>query len=460
MPEKTEIKRVKVSIDVDKTVGKIKPLHAVNDLPSAYFCFGEAEKYSEYLAEAGTPFCRLHDVCGRYGANVFVDVSNVFRNFDADENDPENYDFTFTDKLLELLAAKGVKPFYRLGETIENDFFIKRYRTNPPKDFLKWAKICEHIILHYNYGWANGYRFGIEYWEIWNEPDNASSADKNQMWGGTPEQFYELYSVSASYLKNLFPEIKVGGYGSVGFYSIAQKELDPSANAEEGAAWFYVEYFDNFIKYIKAKKYRVPLDFFTWHSYSNVEQNRIYANYVRKKLDENGFNNTESNCSEWNPGTANRCTLKDAAFVASNMLMWQNAPIDMAMYYNTRTSSDYAGWFDPLTCKPTKNYYAFKAFNALYSLKNQVFADTDDQTVFAVCAANGRDVALMISEYSGEDKELVIDSLEGLTDIKAFITDENRCFEETENIAEELKILKKHSVALIVGKKKLLSAEK
>ena len=384
------MKQVKVRVNFDKIVGKIKPLHAVNDVPSAHFCFGEAEKYIRFSAEAGVPYCRLHDVCGRYGANVFVDVSNVFRNFDADENDPQNYDFVFTDKLLELLNANGIKPFYRLGETIENDFFIKRYRTFPPKDNLKWAKICEHIIRHYNYGWANGFNYGIEYWEIWNEPDNASTAERNQMWSGTPEQFYELYSVAAHYLKKLFPEIKIGGYGSVGFYSIAQKELDPTANAEAGASWFYVEYFDNFIKYIKNKEYAVPLDFFTWHSYSNVEQNLIYAKYVRKTLDENGFKNTESNCNEWNPGIANRCLPKDAAFVACNMLMWQNAPIDMAMYYNSRISSDYAGWFNPLTCKPTKNFYAFKSFGRLYSLKSQAFAETDDKETFAVCATDGK----------------------------------------------------------------------
>jgi hypothetical protein len=275
------MENVKIKVDFEEIISQIKPLHAVNDLPTASFAFGSAEKYIKTFVDAGIPYCRLHDIAGRYGANVFVDVSNVFRNFDADENDPNNYDFTFTDKLLELLTKNGIKPFYRLGETIENDFAIKRYRTNPPKDNLKWAKICEHIILHYNHGWANGFNYGIEYWEIWNEPDNGLTVDTNQMWGGTNEQFYELYAVASNYLKTKFPNVKLGGYGSVGFYSIAQKVLEPNANAEAGASWFFVEYFNNFLKYIKAKDYPVPLDFFTWHSYSNVEQNIIYANYVR-----------------------------------------------------------------------------------------------------------------------------------------------------------------------------------
>lgn len=447
------MKKTLINVDFNKIVGKIKPLHAVNDVPTTYFCGGSAEQFVKYFTEAGIPYSRLHDIGGRYGANVFVDINNIFRNFDADENDSSNYDFVFTDKLLAILIASGVKPFYRLGETIENDFFIKRYRTYPPKDYMKWAKICEHIIRHYNYGWANGFYYNIEYWEIWNEPDNAATPDKNQMWGGTPEQFYELYAVTSHYLKSLFPEIKIGGYGSVGFYSIAQKALDPSANAEAGGSWFFVEFFNDFIRYIKNKEYSVPLDFFTWHSYSNVEQNLIYANYVRKTLDENGFKNTESNCNEWNPWILDRGLLKDASNVASNMLMWQNAPIDMAMYYNSRISSSYGGLFDPVTEKPTKTFYVFKAFNRLYALGNQTFAETDDSGVFAVSATDGNEVALMISEYYGENKILVIDNLDGIKDKKVFIIDENRCLEEVKEISEELKVLKKNSVILIVGKK-------
>ena len=447
------MKKTLINVNFNKIVGKIKPLHAVNDVPATCFMGGYAEEFVKYFAEAGVPYCRLHDVGGRYGANVFVDINNVFRNFDADENDSRNYDFVFTDKLLSIMVANGVKPFYRLGETIENDFFIKRYRTYPPKDYMKWARICEHIIRHYNYGWADGFNYNIEYWEIWNEPDNASTIDKNQMWGGTREQFYELYAVASHYLKSLFPEIKIGGYGSVGFYSIAQKVLDPSANAEAGGSWYFVEFFNDFIRYIKDKEYPVPLDFFTWHSYSNVEQNSIYADYVRKTLDENGFKNTESNCNEWNPGISDRGLLKDASNVASNMLMWQNAPIDMAMYYNTRISSSYGGWFDPMTEKPTKAFYVFKAFNGLYALGDQAFAETDDSGVFAVGATNGKEVALMISEYYGENKELVIDNLDGIKDKKVFIIDENRCLKEAKDFSEELKILKKNSVVLIIGKK-------
>ena len=111
----------------------------------------------------------MHDCCGSYGGSYFVDVSNIFRDFDADENDPASYDFHYSDEYIGAIIRSGANVVYRLGETIE--WGSKKYRTYPPKDAHKWARICEHIIMHYNEGWCNGHHYGIEYFEIWNEPE-------------------------------------------------------------------------------------------------------------------------------------------------------------------------------------------------------------------------------------------------------------------------------------------------
>ena len=57
------------------------------------------------------------------------------------------------------------------ASTIENSANIRAFHVFPPKDFQKWAEICEHIIMHYNEGWANGFHYGIKYFEVWFEPD-------------------------------------------------------------------------------------------------------------------------------------------------------------------------------------------------------------------------------------------------------------------------------------------------
>jgi hypothetical protein len=40
------------------------------------------------------------------------------------------------------------------------------------------------------------------------------------MWNGTAEEYYNLYDITAKYLKEKHPNIKVGGYASMGFQAI------------------------------------------------------------------------------------------------------------------------------------------------------------------------------------------------------------------------------------------------
>ena len=119
-------KQFVVSVDRENVKGPVKPLHGVNNAP---YYFGDTDKL-HYLKEAHIPYSRLHDTCGPYGGSRFVDVENIFRDFDADETDPANYDFAATDHLLTNLVANGAEPFYRLGCTIENTFSPRKTRRN------------------------------------------------------------------------------------------------------------------------------------------------------------------------------------------------------------------------------------------------------------------------------------------------------------------------------------------
>ena len=149
-----------VIIDFSRCEGPVKPLHGINNSPV---------KYSGSLPElkdAGIPYVRLHDTGGPFGGTYLVDVPNVFPDFSADPSDPASYDFSYTDAYFKVLCASGLEIFYRLGVTIENHYWIKPKRINPPADFGKWAEICCGIVRHYNCGWADGFKYGIKYWEI------------------------------------------------------------------------------------------------------------------------------------------------------------------------------------------------------------------------------------------------------------------------------------------------------
>ena len=126
---------------------KIRPLHGVNSGPMTKVFTYDARSL---FREAGIPYARMHDVEYPYGSGEFVDIPCIFRNFDADENDPSNYNFALTDESLARCIEVNCEPFFRLGVSIEHAP-VKRY-IYPPKDFAKWARICEHIIRHYTEG--------------------------------------------------------------------------------------------------------------------------------------------------------------------------------------------------------------------------------------------------------------------------------------------------------------------
>ena len=87
-----------LQFDFEKKRGKIKPMHAVGQPPLAIGVNEIESDMFHFLKEANIPYSRMHDVGGAFGGNMFVDIPNLFRDFDADENDPDSYDFIFTDK--------------------------------------------------------------------------------------------------------------------------------------------------------------------------------------------------------------------------------------------------------------------------------------------------------------------------------------------------------------------------
>ncbi len=382
-----------LTVDFSKQAGKIKPMHATNNGPTKGAGFGGQSTNGFVLwAEAGIPYARTHDssFCAAYGGEHTVDVHAVFPNFDADVNDPASYDFAITDNYLKQITDCGSKVFYRLGSKIEHE--VKKYNTLPPKDFKKWAEICEHIILHYTEGWADGFHYDIEYWEIWNEPDlDPDDAENKRTWGGTTQQFYDLYEITATHLKTRFPHLKIGGPASA----------------------FREHWIEGFLKHLTADGKRIPLDFFSWHCYRPVTEEIYWRSaYVRNKLDEYGYTKTESILNEWNYikswdeflySVKHILSIKGAAFTSACMCGGQNdTSIDMLMYYDARPSP-YNGLFDFYTKAPLKGYYPFKMFNTLYQLGTACPCSRNNNNIYAAAAKNNDSKAVMICYYTDDD---------------------------------------------------------
>lgn len=396
-----------VNVDFCELVGSIKPLHGVCCAPYAKKNGRDQKVIRERFTEAKIPYCRLHDCGGDYGGGFFVDIPNIFRDFDADETDPASYDFYYTDEYIAAIQETGCETYYRLGITIE--WGSRKYRTAPPKDFAKWARICEHIIAHYNEGWADGFHYDLKYWEIWNEPENHGDQHGQCMWGGTKEAFFKLYEISAKHLKARFPNIKVGGYGSCGFYAFTNPSRKPAYH-------MFLTYFADFLQMVRDTG--APLDFFSWHIYSgSLEDLLAHAKFCRDKLDAFGFAETEAHLNEWNVnaeggGFPEKHTMVGGAFNGAVFCMLQQTRyVDKAMYYCFH-NSNYNGLQDRITGAREPSWYPFVAFGHLYGLGGSVKTEVTGG-IYAAAAKNDREGAVMLSNYHCDDEAVTL-SVSGL----------------------------------------------
>ena len=411
-----------VNIDFNKKAGKIKVMHAVNNGP--HVTRGDQVRGNQdYYRAARIPYARTHDAAfhAQYGGEHSVDIQAIFPNFDADVNDPNSYDFACTDKYISEIYEFGTKPFYRLGSKIEH--YVKKFGTFPPKDYTKWAQICEHIIAHYTEGWADGFKYDLEYWEIWNEPDlDPDDSPNKRCWQGTEAEFAEFYTVASTYLKNRFPNLKIGGP------AIAWNE----------------DWLERFFERIKDK--HPPMDFLSWHWYG-VEPNEMSKKGTRisKIAKRYGYGDAESILNEWNYvrgwgdefvySIETMISIKGACFTSACMAAAQKNPnIDMLMYYDARPCA-MNGMFDFYTMRPLKGYYPFYIYANLYEMGNQVKSVSDDKDIYVVSAKNGNKAGIMITYYSEDDgntPKFVTVNVNGhdFSNAKIHITDVNQTMGE------------------------------
>lgn len=387
-----------IHADFSQPGGKVRPLHAVNNGPVYKFTEDQRITNLDAFREAKIPFARTHDAafCNSYGGEHIVDVHMIFPDFARDPDDPAAYDFCLTDEYLRVMRFAGVTPFFRLGSKIEH--WAKKYGTLPPKDNEKWARVCEHIIRHYTEGWADGFRWEMPYWEIWNEPDgapdDADPVDK-KCWGGTAAEFYEFFAVAAKHLKRCFPHLKIGGPATV------------------CAATDWAEHFFAYLR-----EQNVPLDFYSWHRYT-ADPRAIAedARAARALLCRYGYREAESILNEWNyvksfsgqdwiDSIRAEKGLRGAAFTAAVMCVASAVPVDMLMYYDARPCAMNGLFETDLVCNRLKGYYPFRMFGRLYTLGTEAACRAEGDDLFA-CAAmraegDGRGAAVLLTRYADE----------------------------------------------------------
>ena len=426
------MKTIKAKVDFSKENGKIRRLNGGNLGPALIHGNFNNDKLVDEFRTLEVPITRMHDCPLSNPGMRLVDIHQIFGNWKADAQNPDNYYFRQTDDYLRATRAAGSDIFFRLGISIEHT--LNNYYAYPPEDYDKWADICINIIRHYNEGWADGHNWNIKYWEIWNEPDVTK-----QMWNASMHEYCKMYEVAAKKIKARFPNVKVGGP--------VLAWCDPGGSNPAGYAKSH-----EFLAY--CRDHNVPLDFFSWHKYGQTLDIHVKnPDEVRAMVDQYGYKDAELHLNEWHYwfGFGGKSDtdmidglggINSAAYATATLTVWQDTALTMGYFYTIGNLGN--AWGAWGLRGRNKNYYALKAFAEVAHYENRVKSSTEDLNLQVLAGKNaeGKRALLVSSFKNGADKlELSLKDAKGVT-FKVRKTDlENNDLESTVKVGANGKIV-------------------
>ena len=384
--------------DFGKVVGKVNPLlHNSNSAPDIHS--RSLRKHDAELRKMNFQLSRTHDWALWTNGKRIIDTHFIFPLMKLDPKDPTNYYFDATDEALRVCQEEaGIGIFYRLGTSIEHSEG-RHFNTLIPEDFEKYAEVLAGIVRHYTKGWANGFHYDIQYWEIWNEPDLGP-----KMWCGEYESFPPFFITVLKRLKSEFPELKIGGPALCGL-NIPKTKLLLDACAKAG----------------------VKPDFFSWHCYTaDPDGLAAQAGIARKLLDDAGFPETELCINEWHyletweeihskitPESFRRGQeaahgINSAAFNTSVLSGWQYTLLDTAFYYGARWEGSWG--YVTADQQLDKNFYSLCLMGDMIRDYTELCAVENRSSVrlMAAMAADGKSAALLVSDFRGLLKTVTV----------------------------------------------------
>ncbi|MFQ5858862.1 MAG: hypothetical protein ACE5LU_24950, partial [Anaerolineae bacterium] len=311
-----------IVVDAGTVTGTIRSLQGINAGPLSR---GRRTHLFRQYQDLGVDYVRTHDYYGP------ADMHVLFPGLQADPNDEASYDFDSTDRELAAIKGVGAEVLFRLGYSWGNPAAPVTYVASADRD--AWAQAAVHVAMHYNDGWAGGFDWDIEYWEVWNEPDIS------KFWAGTREEYFQLYEAVARALKDYDPTLKVGG---------------PSWCCDQ-------TFFRDFLAYVR--DHQVPLDFVSWHYYGSPAGILERARGIQAALDAYGFTDTENLFTEWNISPqANYEHLYDAANAAYTGVVLSHLQDTSVSIANRYRGDSGLGLFSPegFYYKPAYTFLAFR----------------------------------------------------------------------------------------------------
>lgn len=308
------------------------------------------------------------------------------------------HSFHNVDVICDALLDMDVRPFVELGfmptAIASGDRTVFRYRGNvtPPCDMDAWCalirRLADHWIERYGRAEVRGWFF-----EVWNEPNLV------EFWSGTRSDYFRLYRDTARTLKEVDPDLKVGG---------------PATARNE-----WIREFLDF-----CNLHDVPADFVTTHHYptdafgrpgddTEAQLSVATRGVLREQASEarSAAGTKPLYYTEWNTSSNSHDPLHDrpyaAAFVVKATLdvaeivdgyaFWTFTDIFDESYF---PSLPFHGGFGLLSLHgiPKPAYRAFELLHALGEERLPVIGR--HPTVDAWAVFRGRDLTLMLTNHA------------------------------------------------------------
>ncbi len=380
-----------INVDFSIPAGNLRALSGMCNGPVSF-----DSDISSVFRDMRVPYVRYNNTDTAVSRYAF-DISRIFPDKNADEGDPESYNFDVTDRYIMAAYNCGARVILRLGESDGQSGWAL-------DDPQKWVSVCLHTVKHYNDYWKNGFAYGIKEFEI--APVGNFTGDHKDA------AVFDLYGRAAKALKTLDESYLVGGM-SFSSYSPSAREL---------------------VKYCAAN--RLPLDFISFTSLTDTPEKVFSAVEKYTELLYNlGFSGTKIMLSEWNyikkisefadsslylenaGGAYSReCReifeaqkgIVGAAFCSSLMLGLNQYPlVEYATYYDAQPAvSKFCGICDRYG-NIEKPFYAFKAYSDIQKLGQGVLCHVEENPemqksgVYAAAAVSDKGGMVMISSFDG-----------------------------------------------------------
>ena len=217
---------------------------------------------------------------------ILGDDLDVYREVDGEPV----HDFTGVDRVYDHLRSIGMYPVVELS-FMPHDLASDPSKTvfeygaivSPPKDWQRWHDLIAALVAHLadRYGLEDL----VEHWsfEVWNE------ANLEVFWSGTPEEYLQLYDVTAAAVRSVDDRLRVGG---------------PSSAA---SGW---------VEELLAHAERVgsPVDFVTTHTYGSPPLDFV------PMLERYGREGTPIWWTEWGVTPTHFNEVSDAVFAGTFLL--------------------------------------------------------------------------------------------------------------------------------------------